>query len=216
MDKSKILGMIDHTILKAEATDEEIQKVCEEAKTFGTACVCVHGAYVAMVKELLKGSKVKTASVTGFPYGAQTTAAKVFEAERAIKDGAVEIDMVMSVGKAKSGDWDYVYEDILAVRGACKDIVLKVIFETCLLTKEEIEKACDVSVKAGADFVKTSTGFSTAGATVENVALMKKCVGDRAQVKAAGGIRDLAAAEAMIGAGASRLGTSATRKIAEG
>lgn len=206
----------DHTNLKPDATKEDICKLCEEAKQYDFASVCVNGIYTAFAKECLLGSDVKTCVVVGFPLGAMSTEAKAFETKKAVEDGADEIDMVIPVGLLKSGEYDSVYTDIKAVRDACEGKVLKVIFENCLLTENEIIKACELSVKAGADYVKTSTGFSTGGATVGDVALMKSHVGGHCKVKAAGGIRDYNTAAAMIDAGADRLGTSATIKIVSG
>lgn len=199
---------IDHTNLKPTATPEDIEKLCAEARQFGFKAVCVNSCYVALASELLKGSDVLVCAVAGFPLGAVSTAAKKFEAEQAVKDGAAEIDMVMNIGLAKAGDWKGIEEDILAVKQAASGAVLKVIIETCYLTDEEKIAACEAAVRAGAGFVKTSTGFGPAGATIEDVRLMKKAVEGRALVKAAGGVRDKATALAMIEAGADRLGTS--------
>ena len=206
----------DHTNLKPDATKEDICKLCEEAKQYDFASVCVNGIYTAFAKECLLGSDVKTCVVVGFPLGAMSTEAKAFETKKAVEDGADEIDMVIPVGLLKAGEYDSVYADIKAVRDACEGKVLKVIFENCLLTENEIIKACELSVKAGADYVKTSTGFSTGGATVGDVALMKSHADGHCKVKAAGGIRDYNTAAAMIDAGADRLGTSATIKIVSG
>ncbi|HAM95632.1 TPA: deoxyribose-phosphate aldolase, partial [Candidatus Azambacteria bacterium] len=198
----------DHTNLKPTATPEDIEKLCAEARQFGFKAVCVNSCYVALASELLKGSDVLVCAVAGFPLGAMSTAAKKFEAEEAVKDGAGEIDMVMNIGLAKDGDWKGIEEDILAVKQAARGAVLKVIIETCYLTDEEKIAACEAAVRAGAEFVKTSTGFGPAGATIEDVRLMKKAVEGKALVKAAGGVRDKATALAMIEAGADRLGTS--------
>ena len=197
----------DHTNLKPEATKDDIRTLCEEAKKYDFASVCVNGMYTAFAKECV---------VVGFPLGAMSTDVKAYETKKAVEDGADEIDMVIPVGLLKAGQYDAVYEDIKAVRDACAGKVLKVIFENCLLTDEEKIKACELSVKAGADYVKTSTGFSTGGATISDVALMKAHVEGKCKVKAAGGIRDYNTAAAMIDAGADRLGTSATIKIMEG
>lgn len=199
---------IDHTNLKPTATPEDIEKLCAEARQFGFKAVCVNSFYVALASELLKGSDVLVCAVAGFPLGAMSTAAKRFEAEQAVKDGASEIDMVMNIGLAKAGDWPAVEKDISAVKQAIPATELKVIIETCYLTDEEKIAACEAVVRAGAGFVKTSTGFGPAGATVEDVRLMKKAVEGKALVKAAGGVRDKATALAMIEAGADRLGTS--------
>lgn len=206
----------DHTNLKPDATKEDIRKLCDEAKQYDFASVCVNGIYTAFAKECLSGSDVKICVVVGFPLGAMSAEVKAFETKKAVEDGADEIDMVIPVGLLKDGEYDAVYTDIKAVRDACEGKVLKVIFENCLLTENEIIKACELSVKAGADYVKTSTGFSTGGATVGDVALMKSHVDGHCKVKAAGGIRDYNTAAAMIDAGADRLGTSATIKIVSG
>lgn len=203
----------DHTLLRSDATKEEIKTICEEAKEHDFASVCVNQYYTSYVKELLQGTTVKTCVVVGFPLGASDGEVKAYETARAVAQGADEIDMVINIGALKDGAYDVVEKDIECVREACKNQTLKVIIETCLLTQDEKKKACELAVAAGADYVKTSTGFSKAGATVEDVRLMKHTVDGRAKVKAAGGIRDLATAEAMIKAGADRLGTSATVKI---
>ena len=179
--------MIDHTMLKADATKETIIRYCREAKEHEFASVCVNTCFVPLVADELKGSEVKTCCVVGFPLGAMLTTAKAFEASEAVKAGADEVDMVINISALKDKDDNYVEDDIRAVVEASKGAVVKVIIETCLLTDEEKVRACELSVKAGADFVKTSTGFSTGGATVEDVALMKKTVGERAKVKASGG-----------------------------
>ncbi|PXV93328.1 deoxyribose-phosphate aldolase [Lachnotalea glycerini] len=204
----------DHTILKADATKEQVSKICEEALEHDFASVCVNQYYTAFVANKLKGSEVKVCTVIGFPLGMMSTRAKCFEAQAAIEDGATEIDMVINVGALKDKDYDIVYDDMKKVKETCRNkAILKVIIETCLLTNEEKVKACELAGKANADFVKTSTGFSTGGATVEDVKLMRKTVGENMGVKASGGIRDKETAEAMIRAGASRLGTSATVEI---
>ncbi len=213
----KLNKYIDHTLLKPEATHEDIRKVCAEAIQYDTASVCVNPIYARFVTEQLAGTGIKTCCVVGFPLGATLPACKAAEAEAAIRDGATEIDMVISIGAAREGDWNYVQADIAAVAEACKGkALLKVIIETCLLTDEQKVKACLAAKAAGADYVKTSTGFSTAGATVEDVALMRKTVGPDMGVKAAGGIRSREAAEAMIAAGATRIGASSSKKIIEG
>lgn len=204
----------DHTILKPEASAEDIRRICREALEHDFASVCVNQYRTAQVKELLAGSNVKTCTVVGFPLGAVSTAVKVFETQCAIEDGADEIDMVINVGALKDGNYDYVCNDIAAVRKACADrAALKVIIETCLLSDDEKIKACELAVKAKADFVKTSTGFSKGGATEKDVMLMKQTVKGQAKVKASGGIRDYGTAQKMIAAGADRLGTSATIDI---
>lgn len=203
-------GMIDHTLLKPEAAKEQVKKLCEEAVEYGFHSVCVNSSFVYYCASLLKDSDVKVCTVIGFPLGAMSTAGKAAEAKAAVADGAEELDMVIHVGMIKSGDWDYVRQDIASVVEAAQGRALvKVILETCLLTDEEKEKACRICLEAGADYVKTSTGFSTGGATVEDVALMRKTVGDKAGVKASGGIRTLADVKAMAQAGASRIGASA-------
>ncbi len=207
--------LFDHTILKPDATAEAVEKICKEAIDHSFASVCVNQYRTAQVKKALAGSDVKVCTVVGFPLGAVSPDVKAYETKRAIEDGADEIDMVINVGALKDGAYDLVRDDIQAVKNVCDkgNALLKVIIETCLLTDDEKVKACELAVEAGADFVKTSTGFSTGGATAEDVALMKKTVGDSALVKASGGIRDKATAEAMVEAGADRLGTSATVAI---
>ncbi len=211
-----IASYIDHTALAADASEEKIRQLCAEAKEYHFASVCVNSCRVALCAELLKGTGVNVCTVVGFPLGAMSTEAKAFEAELAVKEGATEVDMVLNIGAMKDRNYDFVEKDIAAVKKACGDKHLKVIIECCLLTDEEKVKACELSEKAGADFVKTSTGFSKWGAKVEDVALMRKTVGDRLGVKAAGGIRDKETAEAMIKAGASRLGCSAGIAIVKG
>ena len=207
--------LFDHTILKADATKEDVKKVCEEAMAYSFCSVCVNSYYVPYVAELLHGSDVKICTVVGFPLGAMSTRAKALEAKIAVMDGADEVDMVINIGALKDKDYDVVLEDIKAVKEACGNALLKVIIETCLLTDEEKTKACELSKEANADFVKTSTGFSTAGAKVEDVRLMRDTVGNDMGVKASGGIHDKEFANALVEAGASRLGTSATIKIVE-
>ena len=217
MDKKEIAKYLDDTLLKADATPEQIVKICEEAKTYGCASVCVNSGYVPLVSKELAGSEVKTCCVIGFPLGACTSEAKAAETTDSIEKGANEVDMVINVGRAKAGEWDYVKSDIEAVvKAAAGKALVKVIIETCLLTDEEKIKACQVAKEAGADFVKTSTGFSTGGATVADVALMRKTVGPDMGVKASGGVRGPEDAKAMIAAGANRLGTSAGVAIAKG
>ena len=199
---------IDHTILKATASSADVQKLCEEAIEYEFYSVCVNGCYVADAKHLLQGTDVKVAAVIGFPLGAMTTASKVFEAKEAVENGASEIDMVINVAKLKDGEFDYVENEIRLIKEAIGDNVLKVIIETCYLTDEEKVKACELSLVAKADFVKTSTGFGTGGATYEDVKLMKSVVGDNAKVKASGGVRDKETAQKYVDLGAERLGTS--------
>ena len=204
---------IDHTILKATASSSDVQKLCEEAIEHKFYSVCVNGCYVADAKHLLQGTDVKVAAVVGFPLGAMTTAAKVFEAKEAVENGASEIDMVINVAKLKDGEFDYVENEIRLIKEAIGDNVLKVIIETCYLTDEEKVKACELSLVAKADFVKTSTGFGTGGATYEDVKLMKSVVGDNAKVKASGGVRDKEIAQKYVDLGAERLGTSSGIEI---
>ena len=187
-----ITERIDHTLLRADATEEDIRGLCEEAVTYGFHSVCVNSSCVALCASLLKNTGIKVCTVIGFPLGAMSTTAKIAEATAAVKDGAKELDMVIHIGALKSGNWDYVRRDIGAVVAAAgDDVIVKVILETCLLTDEEIQEACLVSRDAGADYVKTSTGFSTGGATVEAVSLMKRTVGSDMKVKASGGIHTL-------------------------
>lgn len=206
--------LFDHTILKADATEAQVAKICKEALENDFASVCVNQYYTKFVAEQLKGSDVKVCTVVGFPLGMSDTRVKTFETKAAIEDGATEVDMVINVGALKDKKYDYVLNDIKTLKEVCgKDIVLKVIIETCLLTDEEKVKACELSKEAGADFVKTSTGFSTAGAKASDVALMRKTVGEGMGVKASGGIHTSEEALEMLEAGASRLGTSATLAI---
>lgn len=206
--------LFDHTILKADAVAADVDKICEEAKKYDFASVCINEYYTAYVAGKLKGTDVKVCTVVGFPLGMTSTAVKCFETKTAIEEGAEEIDMVINVGALKDGNDTYVLNDILKVKETCgQDIILKVIIETCLLSEEEKRRACELSMKAGADFVKTSTGFSTGGAEAADVKLMKNVVGDKLKVKASGGIRTREKAKAMVEAGADRLGTSATVDI---
>lgn len=213
--KESLAAYMDHTLLKANASKDQIIKVCDEAKKYHFASVCVNSCWLPLVAEELKGTDITPCCVVGFPLGAMMTSAKAAETRDAVAAGAGEIDMVIHVGAIKSNDWDTVKKDIEAVNAAKGSAKLKVILETCLLTDEEKVKACQICKEAGADFVKTSTGFSTGGATAEDVALMRKTVGDDMGVKASGGIRTLADALAMIEAGASRLGVSAGVQIVE-
>lgn len=206
---------IDHTLLKPEATKEQITKLCEEARQYDFASVCVNTCYVSLAKELLAGSDVKVCCVVGFPLGAMDTVSKAFEAKTAVANGAQEVDMVINIGALKDKDYDYVTKDIAAVVEASKPAIVKVIIEACLLTDDEKVEACKCSMNAKAEFVKTSTGFSTHGATPEDVVLMKKTVGDVCKVKAAGGVRSYDDAMKMIEAGADRLGCSAGIKVME-
>ena len=203
-----IAGMIDHTLLKAAATSADIKKICAEAREYRFASVCVNSCYAKLVTEELEGTGVKTCCVVGFPLGAMSTRAKAYEAKCAVEDGASEVDMVINVGALKEGNDQFVEDDIRTVVEASRPAIVKVIIETCLLTDEEKVRACELSEKAGAAFVKTSTGFSTGGANTADVALMKKTVGDRLQVKASGGIHTPEEAKALIEAGADRIGAS--------
>ena len=205
--------LFDHTILKADATREMVERVCREAREHHFMSVCVNSYYTGFVADELQGSDVRVCTVVGFPLGQMSTKAKAAETRIAVEDGADEIDMVINVGALKGGDDAVVFEDIRAVRKACEGKVPKVIIETCLLNEEEKVRACRLAMEAKADFVKTSTGFSTGGATKEDVALMRKTVGDTMGVKASGGIRDKEKAVEMLEAGADRLGTSATIAI---
>lgn len=206
----------DHTILKADAKKEDIEKICKEAIEYNFASVCVNSYWTGYVAQLLSNSDVSVCTVVGFPLGAMSTKAKAYETSCAVEDGADEIDMVINVGELKAGNLEAVFEDIKAVRGQCEGKILKVIIETCYLTEDEKKTACELAVKAKADFVKTSTGFGCGGAAVEDVALMKRVVSGKAKVKASGGIRNRQTAKAMIEVGADRLGTSATISIVEG
>jgi deoxyribose-phosphate aldolase len=210
--------LIDHTLLKPEATKSEIEKLCAEAKKYNFASVCINPSYVALCSKLLRDTSVKVCTVIGFPLGATTTATKTFEAEQALRDGAQELDMVINVGMLKSGEYEYVENDIFAVITTCRryGALTKVILETALLTDEEKIKACLLAKKAGADFVKTSTGFSKGGATVGDIALMRKVVGSAMGVKASGGVRTREEALAMVASGADRIGASASVKIVGG
>jgi deoxyribose-phosphate aldolase len=217
MPGTRLARMIDHTILKPEAKKDDIEKLCEEAKTYSFCSVCVNPANVKLAAGLLKGSNVKVCAVIGFPLGASTSAVKAMEAKEAIGAGSAEVDMVMNIGALKSGDDDLCIRDIKAVvAAAAGKAVVKVIIETCLLTDEEKKKACLFAKKAGADFVKTSTGFNKGGATVADVALMRRVVGLEMGVKASGGIKDRQTAEQMIAAGATRIGTSSGVAIVSG
>ena len=212
----KFAPLIDHTLLKANATQEEIGKLCEEAKKFGFASVCVNPAYVSLCSQLLRGSGVKVCTVIGFPLGATTPTVKALEARDAIANGADEIDMVINIGALKSGNYQLVLDDIKAVREATRGKILKVILETAYLSREEKIKACELAKQAGADFVKTSTGFGPSGATVEDVRLMREVVGPAMGVKASGGIRSTEDAQKMVAAGATRIGASASVAIVTG
>ncbi|GIO94272.1 MULTISPECIES: deoxyribose-phosphate aldolase [Paenibacillus] len=212
-----IAGMIDHTLLKADATETEIRRITEEAKKYEFASVCVNPGWVKFCAEQLAGTKVKVCTVIGFPLGATTSAVKAFETKDAIANGATEVDMVINIGALKDGNNELVESDIQSVvDAAAGKALVKVIIETSLLTDEEKVRACELAVKAGADYVKTSTGFSTGGATPEDVALMRKTVGESTGVKASGGVRSREDMERMIEAGATRIGASSGVKIMEG
>ena len=217
LKKDEIARFIDHTLLKPEATPAQIERLCDEARRYGFAAVCVNPVYVRLAAERLQGAEVAVCSVVGFPLGATTTAAKVYEARQALADGAGELDMVIHVGALKAGDYERAQEDIAAVADVCHKggALLKVIIETALLDDAEKVTACRLAQAAGADFVKTSTGFAGGGATAEDVRLMRQTVGPRMGVKAAGGIRSYADALAMIEAGANRIGASAGVRIVE-
>ena len=200
--------LIDHTLLKPDASIEAIEKLCEEALKYDFASVCVNPGFVPLCAKLLKGSNVKVCTVIGFPLGATLPSVKVYETKEAVREGADEIDMVINVSQLKAKNDAYVYQEIKDIKAACDGKLLKVIIETCLLTDEEKVRACELSVKAGADFVKTSTGFSPGGATAEDVALMRKTVGPHIGVKASGGVRTHEDMVEMVKAGANRIGTS--------
>ena len=206
---------IDHTNLKQDASINDIKTLCEEAIKFDFMSVCINPCFVKYAHDVLLDSEVKVCTVIGFPLGANTTKTKVYETKQALKDGADEIDMVINVSALKDKKYDYVKNEISKIKKVCKSKILKVILETCLLTDEEIVKACELSLEAKADFVKTSTGFSKGGATVEAVALMRKTVGDKCGVKASGGVKTFEDMQKMIDAGASRIGTSSGVKLLE-
>ena len=212
MTTKEILSKVDHTLLKPASTWEDIKKLCDEAMEYETASVCVNSCFVKSCAEYMKG-KIPVCSVIGFPLGAMSTAAKAFEAKQAIEDGAEEIDMVINIGKLKEQDYEYVLNDIISVKEAVGEKILKVIIETCLLTDEEKEKMCEIVYKSGADFIKTSTGFSTGGATFDDIKLFYKNIGGKVKIKAAGGIRSVEDMEKFIELGADRLGTSSAIKI---
>jgi deoxyribose-phosphate aldolase len=214
MTQKNILSMVDHTLLLQTATWEEIKGICEDGMKYETASVCIPTCYVKQAKDYV-GDKCKICTVIGFPNGNYTTAVKVFETKDALFNGADEIDMVINVGMLKAGEYEYVLNEIKAIKEACGENILKVIIETCLLTDEEKIKMCEIVTEAGADFIKTSTGFSTAGATFADVELFTKHVGPNVKIKAAGGISSMADAEKFIELGASRLGTSRIVKIAK-
>lgn len=215
MELKEILSRCDHTLLKQESTWEQIKTLCDEGVQYGCASVCIPPCYVKRADEYLAG-RLKVCTVIGFPNGYSTTAVKVFETENAIRHGADEIDMVINIGWVKDARWDRLLEEIKAVKLACSGHILKVIVETCLLTEEEKIKMCEIVSASGADYIKTSTGFSTAGATREDVKLFKEHIGPGVKIKAAGGISSLKDAEDFIALGADRLGTSRIVKLAKG
>ncbi len=212
MDIKKILSSVDHTLLSQTATWEEIKTICDDGMKYNVASVCIPACYVKKAKDYV-GNKLKVCTVIGFPNGYSTTKTKVYETKDAIDNGADEIDMVINIGMLKDGLYSEVEDEIRQIKGACGDKILKVIIETCLLTDEEKIKMCDIVTNSGADFIKTSTGFSTSGATFDDIILFKKHVGSNVKIKAAGGIKTLDDAEKFISLGASRLGTSRIIKL---
>ena len=212
MNAKEMLARVDHTLLKPEATWPQVQQLCDEAMRYGTASVCINTCYVKQAAAYLAG-RVPVCCVVGFPLGAMDTASKAFEAKTAIENGASEVDMVINIGRLKNGEYDAVREDIAAVKRAVGDKVLKVIIETCLLTDAEKERMCDIVPEAGADFIKTSTGFSTGGATFHDIELFARCVKGRCKIKAAGGISTVEDIEKFLDLGADRLGTSRAVKL---
>lgn len=212
MDVSKILGAVDHTLLTQQATWKEIRQICDDAIAYGTASVCIPPSFVAQAKEYV-GDRMAVCTVIGFPNGYHTTAVKVFETEDALENGADEIDMVINIGDLRSKRYDKILDEIRSIKSVCGHHVLKVIIETCLLTEEEKIRMCEIVTEAGADFIKTSTGFSNAGATFEDIMLFKKHVGKHVKIKAAGGISSLEDAKKFMELGAERLGTNRIVKI---
>lgn len=214
MDQKEILSRVDHTILAPTSTWEQVKTICEEGMAFHTASVCIPPRFVRRASDYV-GNKLKICTVIGFPNGYNSPEVKVFETEDAIRNGADEIDMVINIGMAKAGDWEPVLQEIKAIKASCKGRILKVIVEACLLTEQEKKAVCRVVSMSGADFIKTSTGFSTGGATVEDVALFRKNISPDVRIKAAGGIRTFEQAQAMIEAGADRIGASALVGLAK-
>lgn len=208
-----LANYIDHTLLAADTTEAQIKQLCAEAVEHGFFSVCINTSYIPLARTCLTGSDVKVCCVIDFPFGADLTATKAFEAAEAIRQGAQEVDMVINIGMLKSGRFDFVKQDIAAVKAACGNTTLKVILETCLLTDDEVRLVCEMCCEVGVDFVKTSTGYSTMGATEHHVALMRQTVGDKMGVKASGGVRDRQTALKMIKAGATRIGASASVAI---
>ena len=215
MDINAILSSCDHTLLLQDATWDEIRVICDDAKTYKTASVCIPPCYVKKASAYLAG-QIPVCTVIGFPNGNSTTETKVFETKDALKNGADEIDMVINIGMLKAGEYDYVLDEIKRIKEACGSHILKVIIETCLLTDEEKIKMCEIVTQAGADFIKTSTGFSTGGATFSDVELFAKHIGENVRIKAAGGISSLEDAKKFLQLGASRLGTSRVVKLVKG
>lgn len=212
MNRQEILSKVDHTLLKADASWNDIKQICDQAIENHTASICINPSYVKQAADYLQG-RIPVCTVVGFPLGATPTEVKVFEAKNAIENGASEIDMVINIGALKSGNVDLVRDEIRAIKQAIGTHILKVIIETCLLTEQEKELMCDVVCEAGADYIKTSTGFSTAGATFADIELFARCVKGRCKIKAAGGIRSVEDMEKFIALGADRLGTSSAIKI---
>ena len=215
MDKKEILKHIDHTLLKAVATWEDIKVLCDEAIKYGTASVCVPACYISRIHETY-GDKINICTVVGFPLGYSVTEAKVLETRKAIEDGANEIDMVINISDVKNGDFEKVTKEIAALKEACGDKILKVIIETCYLTEEEKIAMCKSVTEAGADYIKTSTGFGTAGATIEDIRLFKKYIGPNVKMKAAGGVKTVADLEMFINEGCDRIGTSSAVNMLKG
>ena len=215
MDKKEILKHIDHTLLKAVATWEDIKVLCDEAIEYGTASVCVPACYISRIHETY-GDKINICTVVGFPLGYSVTEAKVLETRKAIEDGANEIDMVINISDVKNGDFEKVTKEIAALKEACGDKILKVIIETCYLTEEEKIAMCKAVTEAGADYIKTSTGFGTAGATIEDIRLFKKYIGPNVKMKAAGGVKTVADLEMFINEGCDRIGTSSAVNMLKG
>ena len=212
METREILSHVDHTLLKAFATWEDIQKICEEAIEYGTASVCIPASYIKRIHDTY-GEKINICTVVGFPLGYSTTSAKIAETQQALADGANEIDMVINIAEVKNGNYDYVTNEIRALKAVTGDKVLKVIIETCYLTKEEKIAMCQAVTDAGADYIKTSTGFGTGGATMEDILLFKEHIGPNVRMKAAGGVRSVADMEAFLNAGCDRIGTSSAIKL---
>lgn len=212
METREILSHVDHTLLKAFATWEDIQKICEEAIEYGTASVCIPASYIRKVHDTY-GEKINICTVVGFPLGYSTTTAKIAETQQALADGATEIDMVINIAEVKNGNYEYVTDEIRALKAVTGDKVLKVIIETCYLTEEEKIAMCKAVTKAGADYIKTSTGFGTGGATMEDILLFKEHIAPNVKMKAAGGIRSVADMEAFLNAGCDRIGTSSAIKL---